>query len=196
MKRIGLLFGLLALLTACSVDDAESYDASMAYTNAEHAVYDGEWTVNKQVVDTARLEVTDAFRLRLPEAYLTTLCFPDKNGAAAPKPKGQPVVIQYRSQGYSSSTTFSEFGLMEKDFVGQTSYHQASFTVTVDQVDYRIDLRSDVTGSAVFRHDTGLWTIAVPIGTFLVTNLTTQEARECPLPSTLTIYYNTKQRIR
>ena len=197
MKRIGLFFCLMALLTACSVDDADSYDAQPSMdAGIQNAVYDGEWTVNKQVVDTARLEVTDALKLRLPEDYLAALCFPDKSGASTPKPKGQPVVIQYRNQGYSTAATFSDFVSTEKSFGGWVNFNQASFIVAIDNVDYRVDLFCDVTGSAIYRHDTGLWTIAIPIGTFLITNLQTQEESECRLPSTITIYYNAKQRIR
>ena len=188
---------LICLLTACSVEDADSGayldDASIGN---QYAVYDGEWTVNKQVVDTARLEVTSVLKVRLPEEYLATLCFPDKSGASVPKPKGQPTVIQYRNQGYSTTYTFSDIVTTEKNFGGWVNFSQASFTVAVDGVDYRVDLLCDVTGSAIYRHDTELWTIAIPVGTFLVTNLKTKEESECRLPSTITIYYNAKQRIR
>lgn len=197
MKQIGLLFGLMALLTACSVGDAESVvKQNIVAESVQHALYDGEWTVNKQVVDTARLEVTEALKLRLPEDYLVTLCFPDKSGASAPKSKGQPVVIQYRNQGYSTTATFSDFVTTEKNFGGWVNFCQASFTVAIDDVDYRVDLLCDVTGSAIYRHDTGLWTISIPVGSFLVTNMETQQEEVHTLHTSLTIYYNATKRIR
>lgn len=204
MKRIGLLFSLLALLTACSVEDDDS-NAEYMYGNdsvVPQALYDGEWTVNKQVVDTARLEVNGVLKVRLPEDYLTRLCFAELSSVTSEKAetmtvlKGQPAVIHFTDQGYTTTTSFANIGVAESSLNGVVMFSHASFTVALNGVDYRMELLSKEPGTAVYRNDTGLWTIAIPVGAFLVTNLNTQEESEHQLPSAVTIYYNAKKRIR
>jgi len=211
MKRIGLLFSLLTLLTACSVEDADS-NAEYMYGNdsvVPQALYDGEWTVNKQVVDTARLEVNGVLKVRLPEDYLTRLCFggisedgspltSGTSGKTEPMAvlKGQPAVIHFTDQGYSTTTSFANIGVAESSLNGVVVFSHASFTIALNGVDYRVEMLSKEPGTAVYRNDTGLWTIAIPVGAFLVTNLNTQEESEHQLPSAVTIYYNAKKRIR
>ena len=204
MKRIGLLFSLLALLTACSVEDADS-NAENMYSNdsvVPQALYDGEWTVNKQVVDTARLEVNGVLKVRLPEDYLTRLCFAELSSVTSGKAeqmamlKGQPAVIHFTDQGYTTTTSFANIGVAESSLNGVVMFSHASFTVALNGVDYRMELLSKEPGTAVYRNDTGLWTIAIPVSAFLVTNLNTQEESEHQLPSAVTIYYNAKKRIR
>lgn len=212
MKRLGLLFSLLGLLAACSVEDAEDNFYYLDDNNAVHqALYDGEWTVNKQVVDTARLEVNEVLKVRLPENYLANLCFSvvsEKNmfsdgtgvltavGESVSTLKGQPAVIYFRDQGYSSTASFADIGLTESNYNGEVVFNNASFTIAIGGVDYRVGLLSNDPGTAVYRNDTGLWTIAIPISAFLVTNLNTREESELQLPSAVTIYYNAKKRIR
>lgn len=204
MKRIGLLFSLLALLTACSVEDDDS-NAEYMYGNdsvVPQALYDGEWTVNKQVVDTARLEVNGVLKVRLPEDYLTRLCFAELSSVTSGKAetmtvlKGQPAVIHFTDQGYTTTTSFANIGVAESSLNGVVMFSHASFTVALNGVDYRMELLSKEPGTAVYRNDTGLWTIAIPVSAFLVTNLNTQEESEHQLPSAVTIYYNAKKRIR
>ena len=92
-----------------------------------NSVYDGVWTVDQQVVDTARLEVSTDMKIRLPEDYLTKLClselrkaagFYDKNyevetshyrdygifttiDPTTIKPNGVPVTMTNEEQGFS-----------------------------------------------------------------------------------------------
>ena len=191
------------LLAACSVDDAESFDGeeNMFFDTQQHAVYDGEWTMNKHVVDTARLEVTNVLKVRLPEKYLCISCFDNSYAPSADSNwsveyKGQPTVIPFVNQGYTDIATFSSLSSTEKSYNGTVLFNSVSFTVAVNGVDHRVDLLSNELGNAVYRNDNGLWTIGLTVSSFLVTNLETQE-EQIRTPSTpIALYYNARTRIR
>ena len=208
MNKKGM-FSLIAtlltacMLTACSAGDAE--DAAFNDKNAAvvyNGVFDGEWTVNKQVVDTARLEVTDVLKIRLPEAYLGTSCFEEEyfsSLAHSIKYKGVPTVIQFKDQGYSDYATFLSVWTPKdpKEFSGRgLFFNQASFYATINGVDYRVDLLSDELGFAMYLYDNGLWTIGFFVNSFLVTNLETQEEQVRTPHSPIPLIYNAKNRIR
>ena len=201
MKRtyLFILWATALLLTAACANDSDMlcYEPPRfdAYSDAA-GIYDGEWTVNKQVVDTARLEVFDKLTLRLPEDYLTRLCFPDKSGAESPQSKGTPMVVELLTQGYTKQMELYSFLTMMKDSGGKALYGSGYFYVTIGDTDYRIDLLCSESSSSIFRLDTGLWTIAIPIRGFLIVNTMTNEEREQSLSQPVTIYYNAKQRIR
>ena len=202
MKRVYLfILGATALLlmAACANDsDMLCYEPPRfdAYSDAA-GIYDGEWTVNKQVVDTARLEIGSSLKLRLPEDYLTRLCFPDKSGAESPQPQGKSIEVYLSTQGYSEQMELYNFCYAIFDQKnGKRFYSIGYYYATITDVDYRIDLLSNDYGNAIFRLDTGLWTIAIPIRGFLIANTITNEEREQPLSQPVTIYYNAKQRIR
>lgn len=189
------------LLAACAKggdDFVTEADPSLQYNSHSEAtgVFDGEWTVNKQVVDTARLEVYDELKLRLPEDYLTRLCFPDKSGADSPQPKGIPMMVRPITQGYSQQMALYVFLTMMKDNGKKALYGSGYFYVTIHDTDYRIDLLCSESSSNVFRLDTQLWTIAIPVSGFLIVNTATNEEQEQSLSAPVTIYYNAKQRIR
>ena len=208
MKRIMSKYGLIAslltawMLTACTVDDAGEFSAAPpeADMTAPYAVYDGEWTIDKEVVDTARLEVTNALKVRLPAIYLSASCF-EKEFVSSLKPfhiayKGQPVVIPFKDQGYSSNATFNSISSVEKSYNGITLFQHASFYVTIDGINHQVDLFSDEPGNAVYRNDNEQWTIGFTISSFRVTNLNTHE-KQVRMPKTpITLYYSTKKRIR
>ena len=203
MKRTYLLMlwaaGLL-LTVACTNDSdmvGEQISLPDDYSNTRSAgVYDGEWTVNKQVVDTARLEVFYELKLRLPEDYLTRLCFPDKSGAESPQHKGTPMEARLLKSGYTQQMELYSFLTMMKDSGGKTLYGAGYYYVTIADTDYRIDLLCSESGNSIFRLDTLLWTIAIPVSGFLIVNTATNEEREQPLATPVTIYYNAKTRIR
>ena len=197
-KKLFVLWATALLLTvACSNDSDKMVDIKYLEERwGAEGIYDGEWTVNKQVVDTARMEVFDKLKLRLPEEYLTRLCFPDKSGADSPQSKGVPMVVQLQTQGYSEQMELYTFLTMMKDGGGKALYGSGYFYVTIADTAYRIDLLCSESSSSIFRLDTGLWTIAIPIRGFLIVNTMTNEEREQPLPQPVTIYYNAKQRIR
>lgn len=193
-----LLTGVL-LLSACSAGDDVAFDKSIVQEGSiEQSVFDGEWTVNKQVVDTARLEVSGIFRLRLPEKYLTGLCFQGNENDVAPiiEPKGVPVDIQFFSQGYSENTQYSVMYASGKNTINSSFFQFGAFYVTVNGTDYRVELLSDDNGSAFYRTDTGLWTLGLTVCRFVVVNQDTQESAEVPLSAAVTLFYNAKKRIR
>lgn len=191
-----------SLLAACSAGDADSdiyqFDAS---EKSQYAVYDGEWTVNKQVVDTARLEVTSVLKLRLPELYLGISCF-EKEYASSIMPivsfeyNGQPSVIRFKDQGYTDYASFNSLSSMEKSYGGTLLFTQASFVVAVDGVDHRVDVLSNEPGNAVYRNDNGQWTIGFTVTAFNVTNLETNEEQMRTPHAPIPLYYSTKERIR
>ena len=195
----------MLILTACSTDEADAGAQYMDNVPHENAVYDGEWTIDKQVIDTARLEVLPTgLRLRLPESYLTVLCF-DKEALSSAwpfqyecmaQPMAQPVVIPFRDQGYTNNAKYATMTTTEKSFDGMTIYSPASFSITVNSASYRVALLSNEPANAVYRNDNGLWTIGIPIERFLVTNTATNEEQVRTPHNPFTLYYNAKERIR
>ena len=204
-------FGLMALLVACMLTACSNgYDDSLdklivnySEGDVQSVVFEGEWTVNKLVVDTARLEVSDVLKVRLPEEYLLNFCYPDRIELSTHpnhsyECEGQPVMIPFRNQGYTNNFTFND--LVSEDKAGANGMtplvYNASFTVAIDGVAFRIALFSEQTGTALYNNDTGLWTIGIPISSFYVTNTETNVVKVCSPPAPITIYYNAKKRIR
>lgn len=199
-KKLFVLWATALLLTAACTNDSVMLSEQLQHFNVNSdaaGIYDGEWTVNKQVVDTARLEIGSSLKLRLPEDYLTRLCFPDKSGAESPQPQGKSIVVYPSTQGYSEQMELYNFCYAIFDQKnGKRFYSIGYYYATITDVDYRIDLLSNDYGNAIFRLDTGLWTIAIPIRGFFISNTITNEEREQPLSQPVTIYYNAKTRIR
>lgn len=199
-KKLFVLWATALLLTAACTNDSVMLSEQLSRFDANSdaaGIYDGEWTVNKQVVDTARLEIGNSLKLRLPEDYLTRLCFPDKSGAESPQPQGKSIVVYPSTQGYSEQMELYNFCYAIFDQKnGKRFYSIGYYYATITDVDYRIDLLSNDYGNAIFRLDTGLWTIAIPIRGFFISNTITNEEREQPLSQPITIYYNAKTRIR
>ena len=211
---IALLTFFLPFLTGCAAGDGNDEGFTMANEAAEignwgQGIYDGEWTVNKQVVDTARLVVTSKLSVRLPEEYLTSLCFQDdasknsikespKNsnmdGDAVAKPQGLPTDIRFSVQGYSEVAQFSSFSssVVSSDY--ETYYISGSYYVMIGSTLCCIDMLSMENGNIIYRADTGLWTIAITVSGFRITRLDTGEQTESKLPAPVTLYYNAKEK--
>ena len=199
----------VGLVASCSKEDAdEDIEAHTKAIQNDYVktVFEGEWSVNTHVVDTARLETTNVLKLRLPEEFLVSRCFPhneDPSGyhydsaseekAAYEKvePKGVPVSMKMQVQGYSDNGQYNTY---YASLLGTAGYKPEAlfFYVTKDEIDYRIELLSDESVTSIYRADTGLWTIAIPIKGFLITNLETMEQRTQELFTPITIYYNAK----
>ena len=207
----GWLMAILAtgmlMLSACKEDYEEKSDvrSNIQATEAIGVSFNGEWTVDKQVVDTARLKMTDVLTVRLPEAYLVSLCFDsfteeygtDKASlSTAIEPMGQPIKIVVRDQGYTNDAVFSDFTNTAEKYDSTTLYRSAYFVVKVNGDNYVVELLSTENGSAVYRGDTMGWTIAIPIDRFHITHIQTLEKREQRLDKPITLYYNTKERTR
>lgn len=210
-----LAAAIIPLTVACRVGDADVYDAAPSFDNvvSTTGIYEGEWTVNKQVVDTARLVVTDnVIQIRLPEKYLVSTYFlpvsdekGDKeghDGADGPIGSGvsydlhgTPMTAQVSAQGYSEQSQYMSFtsGTMQDGGL-LTRFNTCSFEITLNGLPYRIGLLSREYATAVLQNATGQWTLGIPIDGFLIKNLTTGETKVQEISSTI-IYYNTKRKI-
>lgn len=188
----------VCLLMSCSVDDEGDNDSLRSQFAGVQVIYSGsgEWTVNQQVVDTARLEVTDVLKVRLPEYYLGASCFEQEYLSSSHSYRfeylGQPAVMPYRVQGYSSNTVYCVLGATEISSSGTPHVNQPSFMVVIDGVTYRVDLFSEEQGNVIYRPDVGLWTIGLSVSSFLITNLSTNEIEVRVPRAPITLYYNTK----
>lgn len=125
-------------------------------------------------------------------------------GSAGIKPNGMPVTLRNMEQGYSDNGQYysvcspsSGYESDERPSIGNSLYDSGTFSfyATKDGVDYRILLFSDERPTSIYRVDTGLWTISIPIDGFLITNLETMEQRRENLSIPITIYYNAKSSI-
>jgi len=214
---VGIMVISSLMLTACSeggdgdlADVRSSISASSALVLAS---YNGEWTVNFQVVDTARLDVSDVLRVRLPETFLAHLCFSqsaadyassEKSGVNTDgettttsdvKPLGLPTKIEIKDQGYTNEAVFSNFCADASVNDGTTVYKPAYFLVTINGTKYLVELLSTEEGSAIQRLDNGGWTLAITVNGFCVTNTENFEEKFISIPP-FTLCYNTKERIR
>ena len=217
MKRMTkpLAAGLLALMAAlasCTTgsgsdlnDDLRS-DLSSNGSSAPLAksVFRGEWTVNRQVVDTARLAVDSVLRLRLPEDYLAGLCrsalpalFTADRGGAPPTvtTAGQPVAIALHDLGYSADAVFCTFASTAADLGGTMYYRPAGFIMAIGDRSYRVELLSATGGTAVFRALQEAWTVAVTVEGVAVTSLDSLHLTTGRLAQSVTLFYNTKERL-
>ena len=189
-------------LTACSTDDADSMSGDALWAiEGKHAVYDGEWTADKHVLDTARLEVNGVLKVRLPEMYLGVACFEREYFSsmtpASVRYSGHPVMLLFTAQGYTEQASFNLLSSYSKTYTDQKQhYNIASFVVIVNGVEQRVDVLTDEPGNAVYRNDTGLWTIGFTVTAFCVTNMLTGDI-EMRIPhKPLELYYNATRRIR
>ena len=166
-------------------------------------IYDGEWTLDKQVVDTARLEVSFdrlKFKVRLPEELLASLCFEedqflnDTSKDLKLECIGKPAEIVARDQGYTDNAAYLSFNSTAEKYDGIVLYNLASFTIAIENISYCIHLLSKENGNAVFNEDTGLWTIAITIDSFLVTHQNKETLFERSLPAPVTLIYNAKKK--
>lgn len=199
-----LLAYILAMTTGCGAgnEDEESYvDLNNRLSDSPIVVgiFEGEWTVNKQVVDTALLVVSEyrEIQVRLPESYLLGLCFP--NGAdAVIEPANLATLIEVHQQGYSETSQYMSAGYQTTQTIeAGVFFVNCSFMATIDGKPYSISLLSNEIATAMMQISTGQWTIGIPIDAFSVTNLalSTYKPELVKLPQTVTIYYNTKRRI-
>ena len=202
-----LLVCLTGMMTGCSVKEEDAYiDLRHPMNDAMiiSSIFDGEWTVNKLVVDTARLVVraNGVMEVRLPERYLLGLCFSQVAGedTTTIEPGNTPTLMDVYQQGYSETSIYMSFSperLESGD--AQRHYVNSHFIAAIDGKPYSIGLLSDEIATAVMQRTTGQWTIGIPINAFSVTNLalsTYEPEAVKQLPQPVTIYYNTTRRIK
>ncbi|MBO7140411.1 MAG: hypothetical protein J6W19_07585 [Prevotella sp.] len=195
-----LLVCMISMMAGCSVNDEEYVDLRPRIADSEvFYIYEGEWSVNKQVVDTARMEVraNGKIEVRLPEHYLLSLCFPDETDMAI-ETSNSASLIEVHEQGYSETSQYMSIGSdMTQTNEAETFFINSSFMAAIDRTPYSIQLLSREYATAVIQNTTGQWTLSIPIDGFALTNLylSTDESETVELPQTVTIYYNTKRRI-
>lgn len=190
-----MAIAMVAMLTGCKSED-EAYNDKAYYMDNDvtyNGIYDGEWKVNRQVVDTARLVMNGPLRIRLPERYLLGLCFDDPSIA---QPSNTPIVIQMQAQGYGKLSDFNSFFSDAKNNEqGEMRFSNCSFGTIVGTDSCVVTLVSAENATAVWQKDTDQWTLVIPINALMVSNLTTGQQTEKALSGTQTLYYHTKKRI-
>lgn len=193
---MAVLATAMLMLTACSDgSDDDIMDLRSQISVGEYKLYNGEWSVNGEVIDTVQLieeKKEQIFIIILPERYLTVCCFGEELASSGHEYKRDRVVIMTSNQGYTNETMFNVIKSTQKSYNGTLYFCHASFVVGIDGVKYRIDLLSQEQGYAVYN---GLWSIGIPISILLVTNTETREERGCPLPEPITLYYNATELI-
>lgn len=199
------LMAAMMMMEGCGAGDGDSYVDLRGRDFKDEvisAVFEGEWTVNKQVVDTARLTVSGdrTLRVRLPENYLLGLCFPngtDKSNATPIVPANIQSTVEIYPQGYSEQAQYNDFySTTIKDENAKNSFRTCFFLATVGGELCSINLLSYENATAVMQTANGQWTLGIPVNTFLVTNQATNQSVEHKLSIPVTLYYNTKERVR
>ena len=209
MKRLRSTSRLLAVaigiltMTSCSTDADDVY-MDLRENFASFSVYEGVWTVDREIVDSARLDVTDHHLiLLLPVDYLTRLCFPEDgeesqnnfSGYGNVTPHQELAHIAITGQGYTEKANYNVFSPEIRDFADKALFCQASFVVEKEGTELLVSLLSNEQGTAIYQTDYDQWTIGIPISCFLITNNETQEQIMRQLPAPVTIYFNTQRRI-
>ena len=191
-----LLVCMISMMVGCHVSDEEYVDLRPPIADSEiFYIYDGEWSVNKQVVDTARLVLSGdgTIRIRLPESYLLGL-FSHENAPFVPA--NRPTTINIYQQGYSEQSQYMSFNSNAlKDKNEKICYSTSSFLATIGGEACIIGILSYENATAVIQNATGQWTLGIPIDAFLVTSQQTGQSTEYRLPIPVMLYYNTKKRI-
>ena len=197
-----LLVCVISMMAGCSVNDEEYVDLRPRISDdiVYNSIYEGEWSVNRQVVDTARMVVRDngKIEVRLPERYLIGLCFTDNTDMAI-ETSNLASLIEVHEQGYSETSQYMSVGSQTTQTnEAETFFVNCTFMATIDRKPFYISLLSKENATAVIQNTTGQWTLGIPIDCFFITNLvlSTHESKFVELPHTITIYYNTKRRIR
>ena len=187
------------LLAGCKDMDDYDYSPGMGQNDVAilpPGVFDGEWTVNRQVVDTARLTVDGSLRLRLPEAALTGLCSPGE--AWGTMEANEPQSYALHQQGYSEQSQFMTLVTPTVALADgqQVFYLPCHFRTVVGGRGYSVSILSRENGLAVYSNETQLWTIGIPVNGFQVRSDEAAEPDIVWLPQTVSLYYNAKARIK
>jgi hypothetical protein len=207
-----LLVTVMTLTVACSRD----YDDDISNINIQlydnslmaNGIYEGVWTVDREMVDTAQMVVRDnTVQVRLPEQHLLFMFFSDVHPEMLSgeslkwvnvdyRLHHKPTTIQLLNQGYSETSQYMMTGattVQDKNL--QLFSNTCSFEVTIENTPYLISLLSKENAMAVLQKYTWQWTLGIPVDRFQVKNLATGESTIEQVSSTV-LYYNTKRRIK
>ena len=201
MIRIGRKIHLLLVVTmtlltvSCSQEEDQIRDLQAQIDGTKKfMIYDGEWTVDKQVADTARLSIRNdlaAVMLEFPVIYLSNLFFQNEDSLIVTQWYLYPLNL--------TEQAFSEIGnyhiIIPADRFGESEYIIGGFQVTKNHITKEVMLITNEMGNGIYRLDTGLWTISFTISSYYITNGATGESSLNPLPEPITLYYNAKKRI-
>ena len=192
-----LLVAMAAMMMNCNSSDFNN-EIYSAMGDVTFGIFEGEWTVNKQIVDTARLvmRANREIQVRLPESYLIGLYYTEYTDKNNIEPGNKTTTIELTQQGYSTNSkylTFSSETLQAED--ARRFFVNCSFMVTINNEPFLVNLLSYENATAVMQTTTGQWTLGIPIDAFLIKNLTTGKSMERKLSIPATLYYNTKRRI-
>lgn len=186
----------MTLLTvSCSQEEDQIRDLQAQIDKTKKfMIYDGEWTVDKQVADTARLSIRNdlaAVMLEFPVIYLSNLFFQNEDSLIVTQWYLYPLNL--------TEQAFSEIGnyhvIIPADRFGESEYIIGGFQVTKNRITKEVMLITNEMGNGIYRLDTGLWTISFTISSYYITNGATGESSLNPLPEPITLYYNAKKRI-
>lgn len=201
MIRIGRKIHLLLVVTmtlltvSCSQEEDQIKDLQAQIDGTKKfMIYDGEWTVDKQVADTARLSIRNdlaAVMLEFPVIYLSNLFFQNEDSLIVTQWYLYPLNL--------TEQAFSEIGnyhiIIPADRFGESEYIIGGFQVTKNHITKEVMLITNEMGNGIYRLDTGLWTISFTISSYYISNGATGESSLNPLPEPITLYYNAKKRI-
>ena len=201
MIRIGrkihllLVMAMTLLTVSCSQEEDQIKDLQAQIDKTKKfMIYDGEWTVDKQVADTARLSIRNdlaAVMLEFPVIYLSNLFFQNEDSLIVTQWYLYPLNL--------TEQAFSEIGnyhiIIPADRFGESEYIIGGFQVTKNRITKEVMLITNEMGNGIYRLDTGLWTISFTISSYYITNGATGESSLHPLPEPITLYYNAKKRI-
>ena len=198
MKKIIYLLALLALmLTGCSHshDEINSLCAENVQSKIEY--FDGEWSVDQQVIDTTRMEYIEynekELIIELPEKYLLDLFMQGSDCHV----KIHEVQIDYflKRRGYSEDAVFFDL-MMYYGFgdIGEGNYLNGRFYAEVDGKDDIFGIISSTLGNVVYRPKNEQYTIAVPVSSIIRLGDGYYERTEVKLPQPITLYYNTTKK--
>lgn len=217
-----LLFLLTSLVPAgCTTEEADG-DYYREYQETKYAngtdevrfEYEGVWTVNKQVVDTACLTMsTYASALPSPEGFLVNvpikasflkaMCL---EGVDFQSENQADKVLSFGCvmQGYSQNVRYYSFFDIETSTVNDKVMYRNFMTSFIDYNDYYyISLLGNELGSVITQSDFGQVTIAIPLDAYEVnhkdlhtTGQTTWETWQQKLSPAVTLYFTTTKRVK
>ena len=218
-KQLGVLLIGVCLLTSC--DDGEHMDTEKVYQMIEEYnqflkestnTYTGDWIVDKQVVDTALMrKEKEQFMFVFPEKYLAQKAFHDNTTKMDCHRIQQAVyfVLAGNSEQNSYSNIMGHYNSFDNiEFSGPDGMPVAapawmipesgsySFAVTREGTQYRIDMSSKESGTAIFDMETMFWSLAIPVDKMVVTNMQTGEQKTEELTSTMMLVFNPKKEIQ
>lgn len=189
--KLCLLMMLVAGLVACSGGDdgLEAYDPQLNVpVNEGIGEFDGEWIIDQQVVDTARLVMTNEhFQLRLPEEQLLRYALGllsssgdvSTPGSVSPSFDDTPDYQKayetsdnsqwsFQLQGFSENKAYYEFYDTLLDSTDQNAFSVCSGKVLFildneEAFSWPLAFYSNEPKVAIFDRDTKLWTIKITL---------------------------------